>query len=191
MDIKIINKIFPIIENNENLQYDSIGIFSITLPSDANEISKIILENDGSDIEIFDGTAGLGGNTISFAYNFRDVIGCEIDKNRFKMLENNINTYNLNNVSLYNDNSINLLNKNNKSDVYFFDPPWGGPDYKHHNTVNIRLGNLSIYDIILKIRDYTDSPIYFKLPNNYDINELFDFNYDINIVKNYKLISIL
>ena len=82
MDIEIINKIFPKIINNNLLQYDEVGLWSITLPEDANIISTIIYSLIGYST-IFDATAGIGGNTISFSNYFKKVIAIENNINRF------------------------------------------------------------------------------------------------------------
>ena len=42
MDLNIITKIFPLTEKYDLLSYDSEGIYSITLPNDAEEISSLI-----------------------------------------------------------------------------------------------------------------------------------------------------
>lgn len=128
-----------------NFQYDDEGLWSLTLPHDANRISNIILDEFGTNIIIMDCTAGLGGNTISFCNYFIFVISIENDYYRFNMLKNNIDLLNISNIYLINDDCINvLLNKFNKNDrndfcknylvrninCYFIDPPWGGINYK-------------------------------------------------------------
>ena len=90
MEKNILNKIFPPSSNSKDLGYDNEGLWSITLPQDADTISQIILNESNSDITIFDGTAGLGGNTISFAKYFKNVIAVEMNKDRFMLLQNNI-----------------------------------------------------------------------------------------------------
>lgn len=189
MDLNKINKIFPQTENNYKLLYDVEGLWSITLPNDADIISKIIVNEIGSNAKILDGTAGLGGNTISFASHFKHVVAIELNSDRFELLNNNVNTYNLNNVSLINGSCINYL-KNN-FDGYFFDPPWGGPDYKRFNNLNFTLGELTLKEVIHKIKSsQPHKKIFFKLPNCYDLNEFSSFNYKIYKVKNYQIITI-
>ena len=183
MEKNIINKIFPIIPNNNLLKYDSEGLWSISLPNDAEKISLIILNNFGSDIYILDGTSGIGGNVISFAKYFDKVCAIELDKTRFEILKNNIDIFKLNNVNLINDNSNNYLN--NDYDVYFFDPPWGGQDYKNKVNLRFKLGNYTLHDLINKVNN---KPIIFKLPNNYDLSEFSNYNYNINKINNYIII---
>jgi hypothetical protein len=68
------NKLFPLINNYNNLQYDTEGLYSITNYNEANLISDIILSNfNSNNLKIIDGTGGLGGNTISFAKKFNSI----------------------------------------------------------------------------------------------------------------------
>jgi len=188
MEKNIINKIFPITANNSLLKYDQEGIWSISLPNDADKLSLLILNKFGSNIYILDGTSGIGGNVISFAKYFNKVCAIEINTSRFEILKNNINIFKLDNVKLINDDSSNYLDDN--YDVYFFDPPWGGPDYKNKSNLRFMLGNYTLKDIINKIKSYNDKPIIFKLSNNYDLTEFSNYNYNIIKIKNYIIIII-
>jgi hypothetical protein len=108
-------------------------------------------------------------------------------------LENNVNVYNLTNIELINDNCLSFLSVEslmNNSDVFFFDPPWGGPDYKNHNKVTIKLGDMDLSEVIDKIRAY-NRPIFLKLPFNYELNKFSNFNYKVHKVKNYLLVEVL
>ena len=189
------SKYFPFITNYDKLKYDKEGLWSITMPNDAKIISDIILKEIGYNKIIFDGTAGIGGNTLSFSKTFKKVISIELDKNRFDILKNNINIYNYNNIILYNDNCFNLLNL--ECDVYFFDPPWGGPNYKKINKLKVKLSNKSLYDIIMYIKNnniqlttINNKKIFFKIPTNYDLLEFSNFNYKIYKIKQYNIIVI-
>jgi 16S rRNA G966 N2-methylase RsmD len=189
MNTDIINKIFPVNKNSINLKYDDEGLWSITLPDEADLISKMIL-NDIKDINgsvIFDGMSGLGGNLISFSKYFKKVIGFEINKNRYNLLKNNLNIFNINNALIRNESCISYLNE--YCDAYFFDPPWGGPNYKNTKLIKITIDNLSLYDIVKKIKQ-NNKYIYLKLPVNYDLNEFIEFNYKILPIKNYLIIAI-
>jgi 16S rRNA G966 N2-methylase RsmD len=189
MEKNILNKIFPPSENIKNLGYDGEGLWSITLPQDADTISQIILNENNSNITIIDSTAGLGGNTLSFAKYFKNVIAIELNKERFTLLQNNIKAYDYTNINCINDDCIVYINNNivTSNIVYFFDPPWGGPDYKNSSKIRIKLGNTNLYDIIKKLKD-NNSNIFIKLPNNYDLDEFVSFNYRVNKIKNYMLL---
>lgn len=184
------NKFFPFNENLDKLKYDIEGLWSITLPIDADIISNIIYNNinDNNKI-IIDAMASIGGNTISFSKIFNNIISIEINEKRYNILKNNLECYNINNVIIINDNCINKLDIN--YDIIFFDPPWGGPGYKNKKKINIKIDNYTLYDIIKIIKNKNKNIlIYFKLPYNYDIEEFNEFNYKINYVNNYLLICI-
>ena len=53
-----------------------------------------MINRNTTELDIFEGTAGLGGNIISFAKNFKSVTGVEHNEQRFEILENNMNSYN-------------------------------------------------------------------------------------------------
>lgn len=189
MENSIISKIFPSLNDDlkTKLKYDTEGLWSITLPEDAEDISKIVKNELGEDKVILDGTSGLGGNVISFSRYFKKVIAVEQNKERFELLKNNVEIYGLKNVELVNDNCINYIT--NEYDGYFFDPPWGGPDYKNNKLIKIKLGNYSLKDIINMIKEKNKKTIFIKLPENYDFDEFKNFNYKINKIKNYFLLT--
>lgn len=185
--MNIIN-LFPKTDNANLLRYDDEGLWSISIPSDAEKISQLIIKHINNNNKILDGTAGLGGNVFSFSKYFKNVTAVEIDSNRCGMLENNIRTLNINNVQVYNNNSINYLYDN--YDAYFFDPPWGGPDYKYKKALNIKINNYKLIDIVYKIRKNNKSIIFFKLPFNYNLNEFKLLNYKFYRINNYLLVTI-
>jgi 16S rRNA G966 N2-methylase RsmD len=185
MNLETINKIFPSSHNNNLLKYDEEGLWSISLPKDADEISLFIYGITGFNITIFDGTAGIGGNVISFSRYFNKVVGVEIDTDRFNILKNNIDIFKINNVKLINGDCNDYFNDNYS--VYFFDPPWGGKEYKNKKKLRLKLGDYTLNDIIKKI---SNKIIIFKLPYNYDLSEFNNYNYNIIKIKNYILIKI-
>ena len=147
--MNIIKKIYPNISEDKlkELKYDEEGLYSITLPEEAKIISSLLvksLKKEAKKSTIFDGTAGLGGNTLSFCNYFKNVISCEINKSRYDILKKNIELYKYNNIVINNINCIEYIKNNNNSDVYFFDPPWGGPDYKFKTNISLKLSNMSL-----------------------------------------------
>ena len=80
---------------------------------------------------IVEGSAGVGGNTYAFAKSFESITAVELGKLTARCLDTNTKILGLTNVSMINDNFIAVMNeKDFKYDVAFFDPPWGGIDYK-------------------------------------------------------------
>ena len=141
-----------------NFYYDDVGLYSISIVRDAknttefflNEIYK--LKKNTKIMTIMDGTGGLGGNSISFCFAFKKVKVFEIDKDRFNMLTKNMNNYKFDNYTLSNNNCLNYFNIN--IDIYFFDPPWGGPEYKNQDNLRLTLGKFTLLEIIEKIQNF-------------------------------------
>ena len=190
----MINNLFPYTDYSK-IQYDSEGLYSITNPLEAEEISQIIKLNftNSNLLKIFDGTGGLGGNTINFSKNFKDVTTCEINNERYSMLVNNVGQYNLKNLTKLNTDSINYLFENyNKFDVYFFDPPWGGPSYKKHKNLSLKIGNTSLLQIAQFLKkNVTNKILVYKIPFNYNLNEFFEFDYKLHKINKYFIIILM
>lgn len=187
----ILLKIFPYTDNQSLLQYDSEGLWSITLPNDADVISQIILNEleipVGNGI-ILDAMAGLGGNTISFAKYFKKIIAIELNVERFQLLKSNVLAYSYDNIEMINGDCMKHLNIETEEVIgYFFDPPWGGPDYKNMNKTKLKIGSTNLSDLINKLKE-KDNKIFLKLPGNYDIDEFNTYNFKIIKIKNYLLL---
>ena len=119
-------------------------------------------------------TAGVGGNVLNFAKHFKYVNAIELNNIRYKYLSDNIKLYGHCNVNCYNDNSVSLLIDKDDliQDIVFFDPPWGGENYKFFDKLRLSFGNYSVEIICLKILErICNKMIVLKLPTNYD----FDF----------------
>jgi 16S rRNA G966 N2-methylase RsmD len=172
--MNVLKKIYPLPNNNNysNLSYDMEGLWSITHPYEADIISNniiILLDNHNMKKDsIIDMTAGCGGNTLSFIKYFNNVTAVEMNEDRFKILQGNIKSYDINNIELICGDSIN--NINNTYDVFFIDPPWGGPDYKKYTNITLMLSNIMLIDIINMIP--INKMIVLKLPFNYDMGEI-------------------
>lgn len=194
--MNIIKKIYPNISEDKlkELKYDEEGLYSITLPEEAKIISSLLvksLKKEAKKSTIFDGTAGLGGNTLSFCNYFKNVISCEINKSRYDILKKNIELYKYNNIVINNINCIEYIKNNNSSDVYFFDPPWGGPDYKFKTNISLKLSNVSLINIVKLIKNKNNNAIIcFKLPFNYNFNEFKNIKFYKKKIKNMIILLI-
>lgn len=190
----MITELFPITDYSK-LQFDTEGLYSITNFIEADYISKLLLEIfvSKNNLNILDGTGGLGGNTISFSKYFKNVTSIELNKERFEMLKNNINNYNLKNITLKNDDSINFFFDNYKNfDIYFFDPPWGGPSYKKKENLILSFGDISLLKIANFLKENVkDKLLVYKLPFNYNFNEFNNFDYKLYKINKYFIIIIL
>lgn len=194
-------RLFPFLNDKTKaaeLKIDEESIHYISFRDHAKKISLLISHHlkqfniNPDDCIITDCTAGVGGNSISFAMHFKYVYAIELDKVRANYLENNINIYNLQNIKVYNDNCLNLVDKITNHNVVFIDPPWGGKGYKEVDNLRLTLSNVKIESVcnsLLKGVSVKKSPelIVLKLPKNYDLMYLYKklvsknmFMYDID-----------
>jgi predicted RNA methylase len=160
------------------MMLDQVAEYSVTPISQANLMSKMILCILDNSANVLDGTACVGGNTISFAKYFNRVTAVEMDSERFNMLKHNVkDVLDLKNVTLKNADIVSTIQGAqlwNEMDCVFLDPPWGGPDYKKHSSLQLYLGEISMPDLCLKIFKTFQSIklICLKLPNNYAFDSL-------------------
>jgi 16S rRNA G966 N2-methylase RsmD len=174
-DIDLSNK------NNIKLKITDKGLYSISKHSDSKWISDIIfnfLKNvkykNINNIKIIDGTAGIGGNTISFAKYFSEVYAVEINDTHYDVLNNNLKALNIINVQLYLNNFLNILDDlSKKSNIFFFDPPWGGKSYKNFKYFNLKIGKLPINDVINMLYDKNFKYVILKAPYNLNITPIY------------------
>lgn len=188
----MITELFPITDYTK-LQYDTEGLYSITNFNEADNISNLLLDNfRNKNLNILDGTGGLGGNTISFAKYFKNVTSIELNIKRYKMLKNNLDVYNLKNVTINNCNSVEyLFNNYSKYNIYFFDPPWGGPSYKKKENLTLSMGNNSLLKIADFLKENTkDKLLVYKLPFNYNFDEFNGYDYKLYKINKYYIIII-
>ena len=183
---KTILRLFPYLKDRDKalgLKIDNKSLCYISIREYAAKISNIvknhlqILDCDPKKSIITDATAGVGGDTISFALNFKFVYAIEMDKERSEFLNNNVNIYDLKNVKIYNDDCTKIINHIQDHDVVFIDPPWEPDDesYKKHTNLRLPLGNSfdSIETYCNKLMDPSymqcvPKLLILKLPINYD-----------------------
>lgn len=196
-----IERLFPnVAENNlyHKLKIDHESIMYITIPQHADTITNIIIgyvNKHGmkpSDIIITDATAGVGGDTISFAKKFKEVIAIENDKTRYNYLSNNICAYKLENVILFCEDLLKVVPLIDQHDIIFIDPPWGGKEYKKVDLLKLHIGSEEIEDCCNNFFDKIKIKcipkfIVLKLPSNYDVEYLKSKLQDNAIIDIYDL----
>ena len=120
------------------------------------------------DLIITDANSNMGGNAINFAKNFKFVNSVEIIPFHCDILRNNLGVYDLlDKVEIHCKDYLDVMN-DLKQDVVFFDPPWGGPDYKKEKNLNLYLDNINIIDIINEIYDKAELVV-LRIPRNFNI----------------------
>ena len=153
---------------DEGIKLDKESWFSVTHEVIANHIAKTCKNCE----MIMDGFAGVGGNVIAFA-KYSKVIAVDIDKNKLDMLENNAKIYGVN------DNIISIMSDflevklNQKVDVVFASPPWGGPDYIVPDNYDFSKITPSFSDILKKSFEISSNQIFY-LPKNMDPVDLYE-----------------
>jgi 16S rRNA G966 N2-methylase RsmD len=171
---KLWKKIYPYKKNIKLHDYklSNIGKYSIIYPNDANHIAKIIRSYiPKKNATITDATANMGGMTMAFSDFFDKVNAVEIVPFHCKILENNIKVYGAQDkVKIWCDDYIDIADTI-EQDVVFFDPPFGGPDYKNAIIMDLFLDNISIADIAKYLLD-RKLIVAVRVPFNYDIKHL-------------------
>ena len=132
---------------------------------------------------IVDANAGMGGNSIYFCKFFKFVYCIDILEQAINYLHYNLKEFD-NKFIIYNncEDILKIINY----DVIFFDPPWGGSNYKLHTSLNLYLNNKNINDIIDSLYNNRNLKIIcLKAPINFNINNNTLWKFKIyNILKN-------
>ena len=192
--------------NKKKLLNTNIGKYSITKPYQVKWIKSTIIEyfktikKNTKYMNIIDANAGVGGDTISFSKYFLNVYSIEKNDIHYNVLENNINSLDLKNVILYHGNFMKVIFENkihNNKNVLYMDPPWGGPDYKKQDKVNLGIeldkpNEMLLHNVINKFYKYFDI-IILKSPINlnFDKNLFLYKNITENIDPENKILIII
>lgn len=193
-----LNRFFPFFKNvnNNNFLITEEGLYSVSRPKEADMISKKIrhtLELDAKELVIADMTANVGGNTLSFCKHFNHVYAFELQWLNYLILENNIRVADFQDrCTVIHGDSLQFVDKN-KFDVIFFDPPWGGVNYKEQTSVDLYLGEKSMVDIVIELLAKNLSKlIAIKVPYNYNFIGFkeADISYQTHKINNLLLVII-
>lgn len=136
--------------------------------------------NNLNNITIVDATAGIGGNSLYFCKYFNFVYCIDTYDEAINYLHHNLSDFE--NKFIINHNCLDIL-KLIKFDVIFFDPPWGGNQYKFINKLNLYINEININKIIDNLYfNKNIKLIALKAPNNFNLNVNSDW-----IVKEHKI----
>lgn len=197
-----IARIFPLMKNFNDfgkIKIDDESFTFITIREIADLISKIISNHlieynlNPQKVIIVDYTAGVGGNVLSFSKFFYHTYAIELCNKRAEYLKNNVDVYGYKNITIFNQSAITFNNEQLllvDPNVIFIDPPWGGYSYKESSDLRLRLGDLTIEELLIdiinkfsnhylipnvenKCSNYKNKIIVLKLPKNYDVEYLY------------------
>jgi len=166
-------------EDIKKLETDEDGLYGLTHAAIANMQSNILASFAPSlpqEVSITDGTAGLGGNTHSFAKFFKNVHAIEIDEKRANQLRNNMKALKCDSrVEVLAGNFIDNIAKYKEDTIVFLDVPWGGPDYREKPCLELYLDDsegkqIHVAQLCNMIREQNPNVylIGLKLPYNYN-----------------------
>lgn len=160
---------------NRKLRITNIGSYSFAVRDISVAICNILERNHGcnSKTHVTDATANVGGMTIAFAQRYAHVTACEIVPMHCDMLKHNISAYGLTDkTTIHCGDYLDAVHVY-KQDVVFFDPPWGGTDYKRQHTIDLHLSNVNVWCLAqyLMTNDLAKLVVV-RVPNNTDFQTL-------------------
>lgn len=126
---------------------------------------------------IMDCTANIGCDTILFRLLFplANITSIEMDKQTCKVLNKNmenicqvVGKY-VKPITTMNDNCLNLIFKTH-ADIFYFDPPWEGVDYKNQTFLNLLLSGYEIGNVVNSVLNIYNSLVILKVPFNFNFN---------------------
>jgi predicted RNA methylase len=149
--------------------------YSTLLPYQAPQVRDIlnIIFAERHPKKIVDLTAHIGGDTIHFAETFpgSTITAIDIDPLAVECLKINVDAFvdNPSRITIVTADSTQwIVNKGEIADLYYLDPPWGGPQYSLEKEIPLFLGGLPIAETINNILDRKlASKIILKIPRNF------------------------
>ncbi|OWZ13752.1 hypothetical protein PHMEG_00012866 [Phytophthora megakarya] len=137
-----------------------------TTLENGNEENEATEERKQYPLVVTDGTACVGGNVLSFCDFFTHVNAIENDSTRVQMLRHNLQILHKTNAMCIHANYLDVMLEL-QQDVVFLDPPWGGPEYKDLDKVDLFLGGLPLHEICTQLQGNAKC-IVLKVPSNFD-----------------------
>ena len=177
---KKVDFLFPTVKKSQRakLLLDDVALYSVTDQRTADAISRRLMRFVPSSATVTNATACVGGNTWSFAKHFAKVVAIEKDPTRFKYLVHNMEVLGARNVESHNDDALHKLFDSGEKmqrkpslDMVFFDPPWGGPEYKNKEKISLSLSDVPLSQVLNKLSPVAKF-IALKVPVNFDSDKL-------------------
>ncbi len=164
----------------------NVGEFSITKPFEASQIVGVIknitwqsLGVDPLSLTMTDATAGVGGDTVSFAINFGKVNAVELDPIHCSVIARNLSVFGLQDrvriVCTDYLEEIGFFRRAEhvlKQTVVFLDPPWGGRTYRGKTNIVLYLDSIPINKIVRHLLETGQADFVFvKIPRNASLKQ--------------------
>lgn len=164
-------------EERAQLQYDEEGLYSTTEQRNATVMTEILgdtvwlhAHRPFAQLDVVDATAGIGGNTLSFARHCRKVHAFELNFERWRMLRANVELLQLGpKVSCYHGDFVTYLKVGYFRDqtVFFIDPPWGGTKYRRERELALSLSGVPLHRVVNLLPHSRETTVGLKVPLNF------------------------
>lgn len=163
----------------DKVALDEEGLYSLTPEMVALQIAFTIPGE-----KILDAFCGLGGNAIGFARAGKQVVSVDINSDRLELARHNIRVYGVESrIKLINADIFSVLEEVEGIDCVFFDPPWGGPNYDRVGLWGFADFTPNGLDLIEKAHLCGIRRVAFRVPRNFDLNELLPFKTDFKFLR--------
>ena len=199
-DLPILKTMFPPGINYRLIKMTDIGLYSVTRWRETLNIvyeMEKFMKKEVKGLTITDATAGVGGDTLCFAQQFKKVNAVELVPLHCAIISHNLSVYKKRGkVNLLCANYVDVVGLYRPwpgipvtQNIIYFDPPWGGPEYKTQSTVLLKLDNVSLFQIIWHILFYNLADyIFIKAPKNVNLDYFPPYMWVK--IRNFKLICI-
>lgn len=173
----------------ESLQITDEGKYSIIDEKVCLQIVNIIQQKLGKGpLTITDANGGVGGASITFA-RFFNVNCVELNLDHCAIIKHNAKIYD----AKINVVCGNYLEQDLKQDVTFFDPPWGGPQYKLKKKLDLYLnypsGRKCYLHTLFKKALKNSSLVVALIPHNCDTSRINAIKVPLVGSQHYVLVS--
>ena len=184
----------------ENLEIAQDSEFSSLKPSHVESIEAVFDGENLNITRIIDATANIGMDSINFLrmYPNANIVAVEKDEGTAKILRRNFNNIEKiielkvkpNQLIAVHDSAVTFFKQPHYADLVYFDPPWGGRDYKLAD-VELQLDGLGIGVLIGDILFNKYAPlVILKAPNNVNTDVIItDFNLEGVEVEFYDILG--
>ncbi len=182
------------------IKMTDIGAYSVTHWHETHNIvyeMKQFIQKNIKELTITDATAGVGGDTLCFAQHFKRVNAVELVPLHCITISHNLSVYKQRgNVNLICANYVDVVGLYKPwpgnpvfQNIIYFDPPWGGRQYKTQTTIVLKLDNVPLSQIIWHIIENNLAEyIFVKAPRNVNLGN-YPF-YKWVKIRNFRLICI-
>lgn len=153
------------------------SIYSTLLGYQVEQVKQVFLKIIQEPKNIIDATCHIGGDTLHFAEIFPQakILALDIDEKAITCLHKNIEATEkkslkerITGICVDCISYIKFLKPG--ADLFYFDPPWGGPNYITKKNIHLYLNGNNVVEIInFILENDLGKNIVLKIPRNFDL----------------------